>query len=104
MSTYLVAFVVGELEATPPVMVGPTPLRVWCVPGKLHLARFALDVGAFALDYFERYYGLPYPGDKLDMLAIPDFAAGALGDPGRMTHRATPRRLGRAPPSPPPPH
>ena len=43
MSTYLVAFVVGELEATPPVMVGPTPLRVWCVPGKNHLARFALD-------------------------------------------------------------
>src|SRR6185369_14792046 len=37
MSTYLVAFVVGELEATPSVMVGPTPLRVWCVPGKLHL-------------------------------------------------------------------
>ena len=33
MSTYLVAFVVGELEASEPVMVGPTPLRVWCVPG-----------------------------------------------------------------------
>jgi len=89
MSTYLVAFVVGELEATPPVMVGPTPLRVWCVPGKLHLARFALDIGAFALDFFERYYGLPYPGDKLDMLAIPDFAAGAMENLGAITYRET---------------
>src|SRR5262249_59252168 len=78
MSTYLVAFVVGDLEATDPVMVGKTPVRVWCVPGKRALARVALDIGAFALDFFERFYGLPYPGDKLDMLAIPDFAAGGL--------------------------
>ena len=89
MSTYLVAFVVGELEATLPVMVGATPLRVWCVPGKRHLARFALDVGAFTLDFFERYYGLPYPGDKLDMLAIPDFAAGAMENLGAITYRET---------------
>ena len=89
MSTYLVAFVVGELEATPPVMVGATPLRVWCVPGKLHLARFALEIGAFALDFFERYYGMPYPGDKLDMLAIPDFAAGAMENLGAITYRET---------------
>jgi puromycin-sensitive aminopeptidase len=89
MSTYLVAFVVGELEATPPVMVGATPLRVWCVPGKRHLTRFALDIGAFSLDFFERYYGLPYPGDKLDMLAIPDFAAGAMENLGAITYRET---------------
>ena len=89
MPTYLVAFVVGELEATDPVMVGPTPLRVWCVPGKRHLTRFALEAGAFALDWFERYYGLPYPGDKLDMLAIPDFAAGAMENLGAITYRET---------------
>jgi puromycin-sensitive aminopeptidase len=89
MSTYLVAFVVGELVASEPVMVGATPLRVWCVPGKLHLTRFALDVGAFVLDFFERYYGLPYPGDKLDMLAIPDFAAGAMENLGAITYRET---------------
>jgi puromycin-sensitive aminopeptidase len=87
MSTYLVAFVVGELEATEPVMVGSTPLRVWCVPGKKHLARFALDVGAYSLDFFERYYGLPYPGDKVDLLAIPDFAAGAMENLGAITFR-----------------
>jgi puromycin-sensitive aminopeptidase len=89
MSTYLVAFVVGELEATDPVMVGETPLRVWSVPGKRHLARFALDIGAFSLGFFERYYGLPYPGDKLDMLAIPDFAAGAMENLGAITYRET---------------
>jgi puromycin-sensitive aminopeptidase len=87
MSTYLVAFVVGELEASEAVMIGPTPLRVWCVPGKKHLARFALDVGAFSLDFFERYYGLPYPGDKVDLLAIPDFAAGAMENLGAITFR-----------------
>jgi len=89
MSTYLVAFVVGELEATEPVMVGPTPLRVWSVPGKKHLGRFALDIGAFSLDFFERYYGLPYPSDKLDLLAIPDFAAGAMENLGAVTFRET---------------
>src|SRR4029453_15929893 len=82
-------FVVGELEASEPVMVGPTPLRVWCVPGKRHLTRFALDIGPFALDWVGCYYGLPYPGDKLDMLAIPDFAAGAMENLGAITYRET---------------
>ena len=89
MSTYLLAFVVGELEATEPVMVGKTPLRTWCVPGKGPLARFALAIGAFSLEFFERYYGLPYPGDKLDLLAIPDFAAGAMENLGAVTFRET---------------
>src|SRR6185437_4746225 len=57
--------------------------------GKRHLARFALDVGAFTLEFFEGYYGLPYPGDKLDMLAIPDFAAGAMENLGAITYRET---------------
>ena len=89
MSTYLVAFVVGELEATPPVMVGKTPLRIWCVPGKAHLARVAQQIGAFSLEFFEQYYGMPYPGDKLDLLAIPDFAAGAMENLGAVTFRET---------------
>src|SRR5438093_2865945 len=87
MSTYLVAFVVGELEATDPVMVGETPLRIWCVPGKKQLAPFAVAAGAFSLEFFERYYDLPYPGDKLDLLAIPDFAAGAMENLGAITFR-----------------
>ncbi len=89
MSTYLVAFVVGELEATEPQMVGRTPLRVWCVPGKRRLAAFGRDIGAASLAFFEGYYGVPYPGDKLDLLAIPDFAAGAMENLGAITFRET---------------
>jgi puromycin-sensitive aminopeptidase len=87
MSTYLVAFLVGAFEASEPVMVGKTPLRVYCVPGKRHLTGFALEAGAFCLGFFERYYGLAYPGDKLDLLAVPDFAAGAMENLGAITFR-----------------
>ncbi|MBI2218860.1 MAG: M1 family metallopeptidase [Candidatus Rokubacteria bacterium] len=89
MSTYLVAFVVGELEASDVVHVGRAPVRVWCVPGKTRLTGFGLAIGAASLEFFERYYGLPYPGDKLDLLAIPDFAAGAMENLGAITYRET---------------
>ncbi|NND04214.1 MAG: M1 family metallopeptidase [Acidimicrobiia bacterium] len=89
MSTYLVAFIVGELEATDPVDVDGTPLRIVHTPGKAHLAQFALDAGAFALRYFADYYGIPYPGDKLDMIAVPDFAWGAMENLGAVTYRET---------------
>jgi len=89
MSTYLVAFIVGRIEPTKPVMVGQTPLRLWAVPGKGHLARFGQDIAAASLSFFESYYGIPYPGDKLDLLAIPDFASGAMENLGAITYRET---------------
>ncbi|MSQ77259.1 MAG: M1 family peptidase [Nitrospiraceae bacterium] len=89
MSTYLVVFVIGEIVATPPTMVGKAPLRLWCVPGKKHLARFGQEIASFSLKFFEKYYGLPYPGDKLDLLAIPDFASGAMENLGAITFRET---------------
>ena len=87
MSTYLVAFVVGPLEHTEPVDVGGVPLRVVHPLGKGHLTAFALDVGAHALRFFTDYFGIPYPGDKVDMVAIPDFAAGAMENLGCITYR-----------------
>jgi puromycin-sensitive aminopeptidase len=97
MSTYLVAFVVGPLEATEPVQVprldalgqqqGTIPLRIVHVPGKGHLTGFGLDVGAFSIEWYQRYYGIPYPTDKCDMLALPDFAAGAMENLGCITYR-----------------
>jgi len=92
MSTYLVAVVVGLLEATEPVMVprpdgGSIPLRIIHVPGKAHLTAFGLDIGAFALGWYQDYYGIPYPTDKCDMLALPDFAAGAMENLGCITYR-----------------
>jgi puromycin-sensitive aminopeptidase len=87
MSTYLVAFVVGPLEATDAVDVDGIPLRIVHVPGKAHLTAFGLDIGAFSLRWFQDYYGIAYPGDKVDMLALPDFAAGAMENLGCITFR-----------------
>jgi puromycin-sensitive aminopeptidase len=89
MPTYLVAFVVGELVATEPVTASGVQIRVWCVPGKTRLARFALEAAAFSLSFFQEYYGLPYPGEKLDLIAIPDFASGAMENLGAITFRET---------------
>ena len=89
MSTYLVAFIVGEFEATAPVMVGNAPLRVCAVPGKKHLATFAVAIGKASLEHFSAYYGIAYPGDKLDLIAIPDFASGAMENLGAITFRET---------------
>ena len=89
MSTYLVAFIVGPFELTDPVDVDGVPLRVACVPGKRDLAGFALEMGAHSLRYFTSYFGLPYPGDKLDLIAIPDFAFGAMENLGAVTFRET---------------
>jgi len=89
MSTYLVAFIVGHIEATAPVFVGKAPLRLWTVPGKQPLTPFGRDIAAASLKFFEDYYGVPYPGDKLDLLAIPDFASGAMENLGAITFRET---------------
>ena len=62
MSTYLVAFVVGGKRGRGPVMVGRTPLRVWCTPGKRRLAAFGREIGAASLAFFEKYYGVPLSG------------------------------------------
>ncbi len=87
MSTYLVAFVVGPLAITEPVDVDGVPLRIVHIPGKSHLTDFALEAGAFALRYFTDYFGLPYPDQKLDLVAIPDFAFGAMENVGCVTFR-----------------
>ncbi|MEC4890877.1 MAG: M1 family metallopeptidase [Nitrospira sp.] len=89
MSTYLVAFIVGRLEATKPVFVGNTAVRLWTVPGKQPLTSFGHDIAVASLTFFEAYYGIPYPGDKLDLLAIPDFASGAMENLGAITFRET---------------
>jgi puromycin-sensitive aminopeptidase len=89
MSTYLVAFIVGELETTETVDVDGVPLRVVFPPGKRNLADFGLAIGAFALRFFAEYFDIPYPGEKVDLVAIPDFAAGAMENLGCITFRDT---------------
>jgi puromycin-sensitive aminopeptidase len=87
MSTYLVAFVVGPFEASPVSMAGTTPVRIVYPPGKGHLVDFPMKVAVHALEFFTDYFGIPYPGDKVDLLAIPDFAAGAMENLGCVTCR-----------------
>ncbi len=89
MSSYLVAFVVGPLHETAVIDVDGTPLRVVYPIGKGHLSELALEAGAFALRFFSSYFDIPYPGDKLDMVAIPDFAFGAMENLGCITYRET---------------
>ncbi len=89
MSTYLVAFIVGPLAATEPVDVDGVPLRVLAPPERLAMAPFALEVGAAALRAFSDFFGIPYPGGKLDLVAIPDFAFGAMENLGCVTFRET---------------
>ncbi len=90
MSTYLVALIVGEFRSSKPVNVNGKEVRIWCVPGKEHLTDFALKAAAFGLDWYEKYFDIPYPGgDKVDHIAIPDFASGAMENLGLITYRET---------------
>ena len=89
MSTYLVAWVVGPLEVTEPVDAGGVAVRVAHVPGRGHLTPFALDVGTFAIKFFADYYGIAYPGEKCDLVALPDFSFGAMENLGCVTFRET---------------
>ena len=87
MSTYLAAFLVGTLGVTDPVDVDGVPLRVVAQPDRMHLAPYALEVGAFCLRFFAEYYGIPYPDQKVDLVAVPDFAQGAMENVGCITFR-----------------
>jgi puromycin-sensitive aminopeptidase len=53
-------------------------IRIYCPPGLSSQGAFALKVGTETLSFFTEYFGIPYPLPKLDMVAIPDFAAGAV--------------------------
>ena len=89
MSTYLVAFIVGELVSTAPIMARHTPVRLWSIPGKQHLTPFGHEIAVYSLNFLADYYAIPYPGDKLDLIAIPDFASGAMENLGAITFRET---------------
>jgi puromycin-sensitive aminopeptidase len=89
LSTYLVAFIVGPLETTDAIDVAGTPLRVLCPPGKRHLTPFGMEVADYSLRYLADYFDLAYPGDSMDLVAIPDFAFGAMENLGCVTFRET---------------
>mmetsp|Transcript_66642 Transcript_66642/g.167958 ORF Transcript_66642/g.167958 Transcript_66642/m.167958 type:complete len:989 (-) Transcript_66642:170-3136(-) len=87
MSTYLLALAVGRFDSIQHVTEGGVVLRVLAVPGQVRRGAFALDVAARALDFYEKYFDVKFPLPKLDMLAAPDFAAGAMENWGLVIYR-----------------
>ncbi len=87
MSTYLLAFIVGDFEYIEGKTKNGVLVRVFTTPGKKEQARFALEVAGKCLDFYDNYFNIPYPLPVLDMIAIPDFAAGAMENWGAVTYR-----------------
>ncbi|KAF7072283.1 hypothetical protein CFC21_077433, partial [Triticum aestivum] len=87
MSTYLVAIVVGLFEYVEGMTTKGTRVRVYTQIGKSNQGKFALDVGVKSLNLYKDYFDTPFPLPKLDMVAIPDFAAGAMENYGLVTYR-----------------
>ena len=89
LSTYLLALAVGELVASEPLHCGETEIRIWHVPGKENLTAFALEAARETLARLETYFDLPYPYEKLDLVAVPEFEAGAMENAGAVFFRET---------------
>ena len=85
MSSYLNVFVAGELDLIES-RIGPTQIRVIVTKGKAELGRYALEVTAQILQYYNEYFGLPYPLPKLDQIALPGGFGGAMENWGGITY------------------
>lgn len=86
MSTYLVALLVGDFACREGSADG-IPLRVCSTPDKKALTGFALEAAEQQLAFYNRYYSITYPFGKLDIVGVPDFAAGAMENTGAITFR-----------------
>ncbi|MSQ13283.1 MAG: M1 family peptidase [Dehalococcoidia bacterium] len=89
MSTYLLLFIVGDMASVEAKAPNGTQVRVWTTRGKEQQGHFALENAVKLLGQFNDYFGIPYPLPKLDHIAIPDFAAGAMENWGAITYRET---------------
>ncbi len=89
MSTYLLAFLVGDFEYIEKTTKKGVKVRIITTPGKKEQGKFALDVTLKCLDYYEEYFDIAYPLNTLDMIAVPDFESGAMENWGAITYRET---------------
>ena len=87
MSTYLLAFVAGELAYAETKSQHGVTIRVYATPAHKHELDFALNHAAKVLDFYDEYFDTPYPLAKCDLVACPDFAAGAMENWGLVTFR-----------------
>ena len=89
MSTYLVAMIVCDFEHRTSDPVSDTDVRIWARSNAIEQTEYARGIAARILRYFEEFFDVPYPLPKQDMVAIPDFGAGAMENWGLITYRET---------------
>lgn len=82
MSTYLVAFIISDFE-----YLSSETFRVWARSDVLSHTHYARDIGPRILKFYEEFFSIPYPLKKTDLVALPDFAAGAMENWGLVTFR-----------------
>lgn len=88
MSTYLVAFIVGDLKCIESnYKFRDIPVRVYTTPGFEEEGRYSCELAAKALEYYEKVFDIKYPLPKMDMVGIHDFSAGAMENWGLITYR-----------------
>ena len=87
LPTYLVAFAVGDLEIKELAGRTKPPIRLVTVKGKSGQGALALEATSGLVDALASWFGIPYPYEKLDIVAVPDFSAGAMENAGLITFR-----------------
>ncbi|XP_059161761.1 uncharacterized protein LOC131944899 [Physella acuta] len=89
MSTYLLAFIICDFEYTFNTTKNNILYRVWAAKAAINQTAYALETGIKIITYFEEFFNVSFPLPKQDMIAIPDFAAGAMENWGLITYRET---------------
>jgi len=89
MSTYLLAFIVGEFDYVEQIASDGTIIRVYTALGKKEQGLFALQVADRALAYYKDYFSIAYPLPKMDLIAIANFYFGAMENWGLVAYRET---------------
>ena len=87
MSTYLLAFAFGDIDYLERQTKDGITVRTWATPENVKHTAFALDVAVRCLEFYNNYFDIPYPLQKSDQLAVPDFSAGAMENWGLITYR-----------------
>lgn len=87
MSTYLLAFVYGDLDYLEAKTKDGVMVRIYATPDNVKYGEFALDVAVKCLEFYNEYFDIPYPLPKCDFIALPDFASGAMENWGCITFR-----------------
>ncbi|KAJ1374438.1 hypothetical protein KIN20_037125 [Parelaphostrongylus tenuis] len=87
MSSYLLAILVSEFDYIEKYTKSGVRFRVWSRPEAVNMTQYALDSGVRCLEFYEDYFGIKYPLKKQDMVALPDFAPGAMENWGLITYR-----------------